>query len=72
MIIQAGIKEIVYLSDQYHDTEACRASRVMLTMAKVRMRLHIPALPSLRLHLQGAPLPSCVTASESSNTPKED
>jgi len=38
VIIQAGIKEVVYLSDKYHDTEAVRASRRMFTAAGVRMR----------------------------------
>lgn len=28
-IIQSGIKEVVYLSDKYHDTDGCKASRLM-------------------------------------------
>ncbi len=30
VIIQAGIKEIIYLSDKYAETEAVRASKIML------------------------------------------
>ncbi len=33
VIIQAGIKEIIYLSDKYRDTDAVRASKRMLDKA---------------------------------------
>ena len=42
LIIQAGIKEVVYTSDKYHDTECCRASRILFQMAGVKLRRHIP------------------------------
>lgn len=35
MIIQSGIKEVVYMSDKHHATPSMRASRALLTMAKV-------------------------------------
>ena len=35
-IIQAGIKDVVYLSDKYHDTPSVVASRKMLDAAGVR------------------------------------
>jgi len=38
VIIQAGITEVVYLSDKYQDTGAVRASRRMFTAARVQMR----------------------------------
>jgi dCMP deaminase len=38
VIIQAGITEVVYLSDKYQDTDSVRASRRMFTAAGVRMR----------------------------------
>ena len=38
VIIQAGITEVVYLSDKYQDTDAVRASRRMFDAAGVRMR----------------------------------
>lgn len=37
LIIQSGIKEIVYLSDKYSDTDAVKASKKMLEMAGVKM-----------------------------------
>lgn len=39
-LVQAGVREIVYLEDKYHDTDSCRASRIMLGMAGVRCRRH--------------------------------
>lgn len=51
MIIQAGIKEVVYLSDQYHQTDPCRASRVLFEMAGVKTRQFCPAVASLQLRL---------------------
>jgi dCMP deaminase len=38
VIIQAGITEVVYLSDKYQNTDSVRASRRMFTAAGVRMR----------------------------------
>ncbi len=37
-IIQTGIKEIVYMSDKYHDTVTSKASRLMLELAGVKLR----------------------------------
>lgn len=36
--IQAGIAEIVYLSDKYADSDAVKASKLMLRQAKVNLR----------------------------------
>jgi dCMP deaminase len=36
VIIQSGIKEIIYLSDKYAETDSVKASKKMLTMAKVK------------------------------------
>jgi dCMP deaminase len=38
LIIQSGIKEIIYLSDKYRDTDSVKASKKMLDMAKVSYR----------------------------------
>lgn len=35
LIIQSGITKVIYLSDKYHDTDSCRASRRMMDMAGV-------------------------------------
>lgn len=37
LIIQSGIREVVYLSDKYHDTPSCMAARRMLELAKVEV-----------------------------------
>lgn len=38
LIIQSGIKELVYLEDKYHDMDSFKASRKMFAAAKVKMR----------------------------------
>ncbi|XP_040892182.1 deoxycytidylate deaminase-like isoform X1 [Toxotes jaculatrix] len=42
LIIQAGLKEVVYLSDKYHDTPEMTASRKLLSMAGVQFRQFKP------------------------------
>lgn len=37
-IIQSGISEVVYLSDKYAETDAVKASKLMLQQAKVKIR----------------------------------
>lgn len=39
-IIQAGIKEVIYMSDKYHDTDMCKASRNMLKSSGVTFRAY--------------------------------
>lgn len=39
-IIQAGIKEIVYLSDKYADTDSTKASKMMFQMVGVSLRAY--------------------------------
>ena len=52
MIIQAGIREVVYLSDRYHASNACRASRIMFQMAGVTLRKHIPRQTKVRISFE--------------------
>ena len=49
MIIQAGIQEVVYLQDHYHDTDQCRASRIMFGMAGIMLRQLVPSVSSIRI-----------------------
>lgn len=42
MIIQAGIKEVIFLSDKYFQSSSNIASRRMFTAAGVAVRQHIP------------------------------
>jgi dCMP deaminase len=51
MIIQAGIQEVVFLSDAYHNTPQCRASRIMFCCAGVKLRQYVPSMQSLDLDL---------------------
>ncbi len=48
-IIQAGITEVVYLSDKYAHTDATLASKRMLTSAGVAMRKFVPESDSITL-----------------------
>jgi dCMP deaminase len=51
LIIQAGISEVVYLLDIYHDDDSCRASRILLTMAGVKLRHYVPTVKQILLEL---------------------
>jgi dCMP deaminase len=51
-IIQSGIKEVVYLSDKYHNTPAMSASRRMLDAAGVKFRKIKPSKASIVLNFQ--------------------
>lgn len=54
VIIQSGIREVVYLNDQYHDTDGCRASRIMFEMAGVRTRLYRPEARTITVNMMGS------------------
>lgn len=49
VIIQSRIKEVVYMDDTDHDSDSCRASRIMFTMAGVTMRQYQPRQTSILL-----------------------
>lgn len=42
LIIQSGIKKVVYLSDKYAETEQTKASKWMLNLAKIEIEQFIP------------------------------
>jgi dCMP deaminase len=52
MIIQAGIKEVVYLRDTYHNEDKCRASRIMFQMSGVTYRQHQLSVNQILLDLR--------------------
>lgn len=52
-IIQSGIKEVVYLSDKYHDTPSTTASRRMLSAAGVKLTNLKTTKASLALSFNG-------------------
>lgn len=49
-IIQAGIKEVIYLSDKYHDSDGSKASRRMLTSAGVKLSRFVPSTEKIVLN----------------------
>jgi len=51
LIIQAGIREVVYLSDKYADTDPVRASRRMFGQAGVSLRQYEPIRQSVTVSL---------------------
>lgn len=50
MIIQAGIREVVYFDDKYHNFDSCRASRILFAMAGVKTRYHSPSVQQITLN----------------------
>lgn len=50
-IIQSGIKEIVYISDKYADTDSTKASKKMFDMVGIKYRQYIPTGRKLELDL---------------------
>lgn len=49
-IIQSGIKEVIYLSDKYHDSDGSKASRRMLTSAGVKLTRFVPSTEKIVLN----------------------
>ncbi len=49
-IIQAGIKEVIYLSDKYHDSDGSKASRRMLNSAGVKLSRFVPSTEKIVLN----------------------
>jgi dCMP deaminase len=52
LIIQVGIKEVVFLSDKYATEPIYQAARKMFDMAKVKYRLHKPSQTHIELDLK--------------------
>lgn len=53
VLVQAGVKEVVYMSDIYHDTDSCRASRILFHMAGVKLRQYSPTCRLITVPLEG-------------------
>ena len=51
VIIQAGIQEVVYLSDKYADSDASRAARILFKQAGVALRQLSPSASSVTVNL---------------------
>jgi dCMP deaminase len=50
MIIQSGIKTVVFMSDKYSNENKFIASRRMLNMANVKLRQFIPKHSSITIN----------------------
>ena len=50
-IIQAGIKEVIYLSDKYADSDSVKASKRMFDLTKVKYRAYEPRKEDIILSL---------------------
>lgn len=50
VIIQSGIKEVIYLSDKYKDSDSVKASKKMLDLAKVKYSLFKTELKELKIN----------------------
>lgn len=57
-IIQSGIKEVIYLSNKYEDTDHVKASRRMLEKAGVKVRPFSSSLEKLTLYYRPEELQS--------------
>ena len=54
-IIQAGISEVIYLSDKYANTPGTRMSKRMLNAAGVQLRQLEPSREELTLNFRAEP-----------------
>jgi dCMP deaminase len=54
-IIQAGISEVIYLSDKYANTPGTRMSKRMLNAAGVKLRQLEPSREELTLNFRAEP-----------------
>ena len=50
-IIQSGIKEVVYLSDKYANTDSVKASKKMFNASNVQLRQLIPREKNIQFSL---------------------
>ena len=50
-IIQSGIKEVIYLSDKYADSDETKASKKMFSMVGISCRKYIPSQRTVALEL---------------------
>ena len=50
-LIQAGIKEVIYLSDKYAETESVMASKKMFNMVGVKLTPYTPSNHTINLEL---------------------
>lgn len=52
LIIQSGIKRVVYLCDKYADTEPVKASKILFKMAGVKIEQIIPKRKKIEIDFE--------------------
>ena len=52
MIIQSGIKSVVYMSDKYSELNKFIASRKLLNMARIDLRQFVPSQSSIAINFK--------------------
>ena len=52
MIIQSGIKSVVYMSDKYSELNKFIASRKLLNMARIDLRQFVPSQSSISINFK--------------------
>jgi dCMP deaminase len=52
LIIQTGIREVIYLRDLYHDADSTQASRILFQLSGVAYRQYRPSMKRLVLDLR--------------------
>ena len=55
LIIQAGIKEVIFYSDKYHNQPICAAARKLLDMAGIKYRWSFYHPDLWHASIQGGP-----------------
>ena len=52
IIIQSGIREVIYLSDKYHDSDESIVARTLFSQSKVNYKQHIPELDNIVINMK--------------------
>lgn len=52
LIIQSGIKKVVYKDDKYHNTDMCVAARKMFELTKIKYEQYVPNIDNIIINLK--------------------
>ena len=52
LIIQSGIKRVVYLCDKYADTEPIKASKILFTLSGVDYHKYVPKRKTIEISFE--------------------
>ena len=54
LIIQSGIKRVVYICDKYSETEQIKASKILFQMAQIQLEQFIPTRSKIIIDFNSA------------------